>query len=78
MRYNRLVIELSANLRAGLAAAAEDADRYHHNLCELFDFGYDEDGAPTENVCTCAGPGLLRALASEFDVGYIGVEALRR
>lgn len=64
--------ELSATLRADLACAAEDADSYHHNLCQLFDDGLDEDGEPIPHICTCPGPGLIRALAAEFDVAYVG------
>lgn len=66
MLYNRSVqIELDAELRADLAAAAEDADAYHHDLCQSFD-----EGAP--GVCSCAGPRLLRRLAAALEVGWVG------
>jgi len=66
--------ELSARLRADLTAAADDADSYHHALCGLFDDGEpDTPGAdPYPFVCTCPGPKLIRDLAVELEVGYIG------
>jgi hypothetical protein len=64
--YNKSVpTELSASLRADLTAAAEDADAYHHDLCQLF-----AEDAP--EVCTCPGPRLLRELAAALEVGWVG------
>jgi hypothetical protein len=62
--------ELSASLRADLAAAAEDAEAYHHDLCQLF-----APAAP--EICTCAGPRLLRDLAAALEVGWVGPESVR-
>jgi len=57
--------ELSADLRADLIAAGEDAAAYHHDLCQRFD--EDEPGP-----CSCGAPGLLRRLAAELEVGLVG------
>ncbi len=64
--YNRSVpTELSANLRADLIAAGEDAESCHHDLCERFD--EDEPGP-----CSCGVPGLLRRLVVELEAGWVG------
>lgn len=63
--------ELSADLRADLIAAAEDADSYHHDLCGAFD---QEQPEP----CGCGGPALIRRLVAELEPGWLGSGAVRR
>lgn len=64
--YNLSVpTELSADLRADLIAAGEDAESCHHDLCERFD--EDEPGP-----CSCGVPGLLRRLVVELEAGWVG------
>lgn len=64
--------ELSAGLRADLAAAAQDADSYHHWACQLYAEPRDEAGEEVPAICTCPGPGLLRELASVLEAGWTG------